>query len=315
MARVDRHYKYTLVSEALTVGTVTENTINNGVALRSGTYMKEYVIPFAKRVCKELRVRMILRDSRSYWIYRDDCPYTLGWVGYGDYRDGGDGTLMYVVQARTIVNGKYNPYSSQYFMKMSTNVGVALRNARTFIRMMSPQELAGIHLKNASDAVDRVIEVAKAEFSEIRNKVIGEVGYSSQPNKGSTLLNELRHLMNSNHEFIDASFNDNLTTFFAKQDELIRLHNRTVPMWFIRVYDRMEQQVFDVIAVDKAKYSSSGYITVSRPEISNDVSRYTADNLPEEIMQKLSVLNILQAGDYVDDVGFSAGEGMFYVMQ
>ena len=317
MARVDRHYKYTLVSEALTVGTVTENTINNGVALRSGTYMKEYVTPFAKRVCKELRVRMILRDSRSYWIYRDDCPYILGWIGYGDYRDGGDGTPMYVVQARTIVNGKYNPYSSQYFMKMSTNVDVALRNAKKFIRMMSPQELAAIHMQDASDAVDSVVEAAGNQFTEIRKKVIDfpVIGHSLQPNEGSILLNELRHLMNSNHEFIDASFSDNLATFFAKQDELIRLRNRIVPMWFIRVYDRMEQQVFDVIAVDKAKYSSSGYITVSRPEISNDVSRYTADNLPEEIMQKLSVLNILQAGDYVDDVGFSAGEGMFYVVQ
>ena len=284
----------------------------------AGTYMEEYVTPFAKRVCKELRVRMILRDSRSYWLYRDDCPYILGWIGYGDYRDGGDGTPMYVVQARTIVNGKYNPYSSQYFMKMSTNVDVALRNAKKFIRMMSPQELAAIHMQDASDAVDSVVEAAGNQFTEIRKKVIDVVGHSLLPNEGSTLLNELRHLMNSNHEFIDASFSDNLATFFAKQDELVRLRNRIVPMWFIRVYDRMEQQVFDVIDIDKAKYSTSVHIIASRPaniKISDDVSRYTADNLPEEIMQKLSVLNILQAGDYVDDVGFSAGEGMFYVVQ
>jgi hypothetical protein len=49
--------------------------------------------------------------------------------------------------------------------------------------------------------------------------------------------------------------------------------------------------------------------------MSDDVSRYTADDLPEEIMQKLSVLNILSKDDYVDDVGFSAGEGMFYVVR
>lgn len=294
------NYEYKLVSDALTAGgTVTDNT--NGVT---------YVTPFAERVCKELRVKMHARDSRSYWIYRDDCPYVLGWVAYGDYRDGGDGTNMYVVQARTIVNGKYAEYSKQYFMKMSTNFDVAVRNAKKFIRMMSPQELAGTRMRDASNAVDGVVDVAKTEFSEIRNKVIDVESslYSSRTNEGSSLLNELRHLMNSNHEFIDTMFGENLATFFAKQEELVRLRNRTVPMWFVRVYDRMEQQVFDVIDIDKAESAYGA-------EISDDVKRYTADTLPEDIMQKLSVLNILQANDYVDDVGFSAGEGMFYVVR
>ena len=293
-------YEYKLVSEALTTGgTVTDNT--NGCM---------YATPFAERVCKELRVKMHPRDRASYWIYRDDCPYVLGWVAYGDYRDGGDGTNMYIVQARTIVNGKYAEYSNQYFMKMSTNFDVAVRNAKKFIRMMSPQELAGTRMRDASNAVDGVVDVAKNEFSEIRNKVIDVESslYSSRTNEGSSLLNELRHLMNSNHEFIDTMFGENLATFFAKQEELVRLRNRTVPMWFVRVYDRMEQQVFDVIDIDKAESAYGA-------EISDDVKRYTVDTLPEDIMQKLSVLNILQANDYVDDVGFSAGEGMFYVVR
>ncbi len=293
-------YDYKLVSEALTKGgTVTDNT--NGCV---------YVTPFAERVCKELRVKMHPRDARSYWIYRDDCPYCLGWVAYGDYRDGGDGTNMYVVQARTIVNGKYAEYSKQYFMKMSTNVDVAVRNAKKFLRMMSPQEIAGTRLRDASNAVDGVVDAARTEFTEIRNKVIDvETSlYSSRTNVGSALLNELRHLMNSNHEFVDADFGQNLTAFFTKQDELTALQNRTVPMWFVRVYERMGQQMFDVLTIDNAE-------STYRAQMSDDVSRYTADDLPEEIMQKLSVLNILSKDDYVDDVGFSAGEGMFYVVR
>ena len=293
-------YDYKLVSEALTKGgTVTDNT--NGI---------EYVTPFAERVCKELRVKMHPRDARSYWIYRDDCPYCLGWVAYGDFRNGGDGTDMYVVQSRTIVNDKYSDYSSQYFMKMSTKIDVAVRNAKKFLRMMSPQEIAGTRLRDASNAVDGVVDAARTEFTEIRNKVIDvETSlYSSRTNTGSALLNELRHLMNSNHEFIDADFGQNLTTFFTKQDELTALQNRTVPMWFVRVYERMGQQMFDVLTIDNAE-------STYRAQMSDDVSRYTADDLPEEIMQKLSVLNILSKDDYVDDVGFSAGEGMFYVVR
>tara|TARA_R110000764_G_scaffold173230_1_gene259959 strand:+ start:1625 stop:2503 length:879 start_codon:yes stop_codon:yes gene_type:complete len=289
-------YEYQLVSDALT-NSPKEMLDNEATTL-------------AARVCKELRVKMHPRNSASCWIYREDCPYILGWVGFGDYRDGGDGTPMYVVQARTIVNGKYAEYSKQYFMKMSTNFDVAVRNAKKFIRMMSPQELAGTRLRDASNAVDSVVDAAKGEFTEIRNKVIDveQSLYSSRTNEGSTLLNELRHLMNSNYEFIDAMFGERLTDFFAKQDELNRLKGRTVPMWFVRVYERMDQQMFDVIDIDNAE---SSY----KVEISDDVKRYTTDTLPEDIMQKLSVLNILQANDYVDDVGFSAGEGMFYVVR
>jgi len=292
-----RYGKHTLVSAALT------NTTKIGY--------NQYITPFALRVCKELRVKMHPRSDLSYWIYRDDCPYVLGWVGFGDYRDGGDGTLMYVVQARTIMNRKYSDYSDQYYMKMSINVDVAVRNAKKFIRMMPPQELADSRMRDVSSAIGDVLGKVRTEFGEIRSKVmdVGSSLYSSgQTNMGSSLLNELRHLINSNHNFVDATFGDHLTDFFVKQDELHRLKERTVPMWFVRVYERMNQQVFDVVSIDKAE-------STYHPEISDDAERYTADTLPEDIMQKLSVLNILQANDYVDDVGFSAGEGMFYVVR
>ncbi len=318
MTSTSMNYDYKLVSEALTSSPVTAST--------SARY-NEYITPFAKRVCKELRVRMIGRDPASYWIYRDDCPYVLGWVGFGDYRDAGDGTPMYVVQARTITNGKYAPYNSQFFMKMSTKFNVALRNAKKFIRMMSPQELAGTRMRDASNAVDNVVEVAMNEYNEIRAKVIDVSGmYSttlheraSRSSDSSILLNELRHLMNSNHEFIDASFSNDLVTFFAKHDELNRLSTRIVPMWFVHVYDRMEQQVFDVVNIDeitrKHRATFAGIPVTIVADTGAEVTRYTPDTLPEEIMQKLSVLNILQANQYVDDVGFSAGDGMFYVLR
>tara|TARA_R110002167_G_scaffold257539_2_gene464065 strand:+ start:3026 stop:3682 length:657 start_codon:yes stop_codon:yes gene_type:complete len=218
---------------------------------------------------------------------------------------------MYVVQARTIVNGKYSDYSDQHYMKMSTNVDVAVRNAKKFIRMMGPQELAASRMRDVSSAIGDVLGKVRTEFGEIRSKVmdVGSSLYSSgETNMGSSLLNELRHLINSNHNFVDATFGDHLTDFFVKQDELHRLKERTVPMWFVRVYERMNQQVFDVVSIDKAE-------STFHPEISDDAERYTADTLPEDIMQKLSVLNILQVNDYVDDVGFSAGEGMFYVVR
>ena len=293
-------YTYTLVSDALTYA----SDINQSPRGETSALTWDVLEPFVVKVCKDMRVKACPKDWRSCYIYREDFPYVLGWIGYGDWRMSGSRTPMYIVQARTIDNGKYDTYSPQFFMKMSANFDVAVRNAKKFLRIMSPQELASTRLQDASNAVDNVVDVARTEFAEIRGKVIDlSEGYSvigSSTGQGSILLNELRHLMNSNHAFLDSTFGD-------KQAELIRLKTRVVPMWFVRVYERMDQQVFDVISVGKNR-------ELKMPT-SGDVTRYTTDTLPEDLMQKLSVLNILQANDYVDDVGFSAGDGMFYVVR
>jgi hypothetical protein len=293
-------YKYKLVSEALT-------DPDAKAELRGD--QQERAHRFAKAVCKHLSAKMCLKNSWSYWIYRDDCPYCLGWVAYGDFRYTGSTDNMYVVCSHNITNGKYNESAQQYYMKMSTNINTAVRNAKKFLRIMSPQEIAGIRLNRAQTAVQGVVTDAREEFIDIRNRIIDvETSlYSARMSRDSVLMTELRHLMNSNHKFIDPTFGENLTTFFAKWDELDTLQNRTVPMWFVRVYERTGQQMFDVVTIDNAEDSWKAKI--------GDVLRYTTDDLPEDIMQKLSVLNILEKDDYVDGVGFSAGEGMFYVVR
>ena len=47
-------------------------------------------------------------------------------------------------------------------------------------------------------------------------------------------------------------------------------------------------------------------------KVEDEFTRYT-DDLPEGIMGKVSVLTMVDSGIYVDDVGYRAGESMFYV--
>ena len=69
-------YKYKLVSEALT---------HLDAEGREPTAAKQdRAHRFAEAVCNHLSAKMCLKNSCSYWIYRDDCPYCLGWVAYGD---------------------------------------------------------------------------------------------------------------------------------------------------------------------------------------------------------------------------------------
>ena len=301
-------YEHKLVSEVLTKQ-------QEGVLTATDATACLATIDLRDRVKSAMRgLDFIDRNRQSVWVYRDDCPYVLGWIGFGDYRYGGDGTNMFVVQARTIENNKYAWGSNQFNMKMSANVEVALRNAKKYLRQYSPQELAMVNLRGVSDKVTGMADESCAKLRTAMSAVfdIGEIAIaidtSGSYNKTSTLALELQHLLNTEHEFLHPEFRRNLTTYFELKHDVDVLRDRTIPMWFVRVYERMGQQSFDVLSIDKpeSRYSV---------EISQDVHRYQSDDLPEDIMGKLSVLNILTDDQYVDGVGYRAGEGMFYVVR
>ncbi len=46
---------------------------------------------------------------------------------------------------------------------------------------------------------------------------------------------------------------------------------------------------------------------------SEGLKTYTDDTLPGELAGKLSVVNILSQDQYVEDVGYAVGDGMYYV--
>jgi tetrahydromethanopterin S-methyltransferase subunit F len=46
-----------------------------------------------------------------------------------------------------------------------------------------------------------------------------------------------------------------------------------------------------------------------------EIKRYTEAEMPEDILGKVSVLNITDVDEYVEDVGYNTGDGMFYVVK
>ena len=250
-------------------------------------------------------LQFIERNKKSLYIYRDDCPFVLGWIGYGDYRQGGDGTEMYVVHARTIQNGKYAEYHDPHFMKRSVNIDTALKSVKKYIRPYNPVEMAKLNMRDVANAIGEVSGAVTSKLSEIKNSIVDVRSYGD--NSQSRLFTELKHLLTTNHEFVDPSFGTALVDYFQTVEEANQYKGRSVPMWFVRVYERFGSQAFDVVSIDNAENWN--------PNIGDERNTYNADTLPEDIMGKLSVLNILNDEQYVDDVGYRAGEGMFYVVR
>lgn len=249
-------------------------------------------------------LQFIERNKNSLYIYRDDCPFVLGWIGYGDYRQKGSGSReMFVVYTRTINNGKYNMRNVQHYMKMSASIDTALKNVKRYIRPYSPSELAKINMSDVAGSILDTSSEVEQRLRDIQEGIVDVRSYGD--NSQSRLFTELKHLLTTNHTFVDPSFGTALADYFQVAEEAKQYKGRSMPMWFVRVYERLDTQMFEVVSIDNAENFF--------PNIGDEQRTYNADTLPEDIMGKLSVLSILDDNQYVDDVGYRAGEGMFYV--
>ena len=246
---------------------------------------------------------VVYSGGNKAWVYYPDEPYPMGYIGCGDFRTEVVGDDTYMVASRTITNDKYATYQDQHHMKMTVNINTAVRNAKRFLRNFSPREIARAHL---SSVTDKAKDSQSSVGTEYRNAMRTLFDHeSSQSNK---MLTELRNLMDTGHEFIDASFGVELTTMFSLLDEYKSLRDKPVHCYFVRVFEKFGKQTFDVCMVDDI------HTNTWNAKVSEDFQRYT-DDLPEYIMGKLAMLNMVENGTYVDDVGYRADDSVFYVVR
>ena len=70
------------------------------------------------------------REHREVHVYTEGQPFTMGYIGYGDWRDSGVENIDYYnVVSPNITNEKYS-YGDSCHRKMSTKLDVALKTAK-----------------------------------------------------------------------------------------------------------------------------------------------------------------------------------------
>lgn len=235
-------------------------------------------------------------NDPTLWCYYDDKPYTMGYIGYGDFNTHvSPEEEEFIVYASTIENGKYSMYSNPYFMKKTIHLDKALKNACRHLRNPTPYELADLHstdAKNKFDDVGREIEQRK---SRIVRDLFDE----------DKLSVELRAIVESGYEFINREVSEKINEFIAVYDEDRDRTKKELNVYHVRVYMEDDIQMFDVVPIDNLHKGAGA--------VEGTLETYTSDTLPEEIMGKISVLTMVDVEQFVDDVGYKDKSGCFYV--
>ena len=243
--------------------------------------------------------RTTRRGQNWAWVYMPEDHYAMGAVGYGNFSQNGRGGSTYAVRSNNITNNKYATGSKQRRMVMSKASLVAVKNAKTYLRKLSPQDLVKHTHEYVRDAIKDMRSNAR---SIVMKQEVELFGASLYGRKQSPVVVELKLLMERGHTFHNASMSDQLREYFAlmgEDDDTQQPYN----MLFVSVTRSGNKQRFDIVPVDKADHHWA---------TPGDAETYY-DNAPEHVLGRLAVLSMVENGTFVPGVGLKHTEGLFYV--
>lgn len=234
------------------------------------------------------------------WLMMPGQAFALGRIGYADYTNHSTGAYSYSVYSRTINNEKYRDGSDNFYRAMSSDIERAVKNAKKHLRMYSPVEFAQMTAREFTCDIEDGTHKVQSAYNKARHEV----------QASADLYREIKHLMESGYKFLSAEFTTLaaswMDTFKAWLDEQARI----IPACFVHVSVVRDEQTFEVVEIEDAKGKLGNYAQVwadTKPK------RYKSEDLPEDIMGKLSVLSLLEVGQYTGGVGKRVGETMFWV--
>lgn len=255
-------------------------------------------------------ITFIQRTRTSSWVIRDDCPWAIGFIAYTDNRESkvGGWKPTYCVHAWSIINDKYSSGSTNRHTKTSTNFDTALKLAKTYLRRPPPATLASVRQGTLQKGMRDEFEKVRKGANETATKVVDIVTniYGSSRNHNKRLYKELKNLLDMGHSFLDPEFKSDVEAMVLADETLGSATIEDVPFYCVMTYESRNQTVFDVVKGKQVNPYSA--------DLEQAYLRYTEDKLPEDITRKLAVLQMLDSEDFVDGVGVSAGNGVYYVV-
>jgi hypothetical protein len=231
-------------------------------------------------------------------LFYEDCPYTIGTIEvcHGDSK-------RYRFRSGRVTNAKYKNQTwqstSRFYQMDGSDMGSFGKRVAALCTPFSFQVLSHLF------------------FSPIRNqskKAIDETVYATQKlislvQNPDVLQREVENLINQGVTFMTPEFNEFIEKFKEAKQASIHEQHRSVPVYFIRVVTRGDQQFVEVLNVQNVRGSLDYPVLVD----SEPMLRLHIDDVPEDVMGKLSVLMITDVGVHINTVGVRISDTYFWV--
>jgi hypothetical protein len=288
------------------VSKILDRTMTLEEILSGSKHDNTFIIPELHEYVKELLayspgLKFARKHDHELWVYLEDNPYVLGYIGWADYQEWVSGEKKYMVASRNICNEKYASYNDQHSMHTSINLKTILSKAKKAMRPINPIEIAEMEVRSIEDKFKRGVN----DKSNIADNLWSKIRFDED----DALKREFRNILKSDYKFVQPELKHKLQECFEAIDASKEAKAKTLHVHFVRAYDKYGdgELHFEVIDVNNLQNNT--------PQVVKEIKRYTEAEMPEDILGKVSVLNITDVDEYVEDVGYNTGDGMFYVVK
>jgi hypothetical protein len=252
-----------------------------------------------------LKVTQVAANTKL-WVYHPDETYMRGYIGYGDFRQDPETRVdTYWVFSRNIQNNRYNWGDGQY-MRNSKKLDKAVQIAAMALSPWTMEEIGKMTWDDMREARSKENDRLIDESRDIIKPYLDNT-YSHRMEGFKTLLDELENLVaegnrGSPYKWLNDSFGGDLRKYFELRRKNNSILNRTDYDMVMAWVERNELQTATMDSNDSWGYrEGSGHKT------------YPLDDIPEDLMGKMSVLHNVDQETYIPDVGVRVAEGVYYV--
>jgi hypothetical protein len=293
-----------------TVAEAQKIAVPSPVGNATNRYELDWFIKEIKKAFRGCEVRpdhdsSITHRDTVYYVYYPEDEYTMGWieVGFCHTKE----KIVYSVYSRDITNNKHTNYSSEFRTKVTALQGQAIQNAKKYLRRFTHREVVLASAGPCRTVVRNAVEDTTNKYCTAWRQLFGADLNNTHEKTVTPMLNEMYTLLDTGHEFLDKTIPDNLTSLRVTKEVKDQSDaDANMPMYAVRVYERLGKQAFDVCPLED--------LTLMARNAKLEFATYY-DDLPEGVLGKLSTLSICEDGAYVPQVGYRHSEGVFYVTQ
>ncbi len=230
-----------------------------------------------------------LDGQHRCWVYYPHETFVRGELY--DYKS----ENAYAVVSRTIENGRYASYNSEHYMQWSGKLATAVKKAAAALAPWSVYEIATVHCRDYEISRDEQVKESDGKLAQL----FRELG-AGQNTMAWRALQSMTDLIP------DLDVRSKIQDITRQREDLDSLTSVGTNPMFVHICE--DHRGNQRLATLKIQTHYTAIQTDEQPQYLNELSDGYSD-----LVGKISVLNMMQVGEYVTGVGLKADEDMFYV--
>ncbi len=271
-------------------------------------------LAFIDAVRKKLRGIQFRQNGLAYWAYYPDELFARGLISFADVRESygtGERKPTYNVRSPYIENNKTDVWNPDLFFRLSSvNINTAVRNAVKYLREYTPVDIIRVTVDRARDERNRVSHEEMDDIRRLSSKVCGSLVMDK------SLRNELMHLYNAGHQFVDPEYGSNVAEYFTKHAAHVENEKTGVSYTFVYVKTingRHEFTCIDIDDINSVADNAARAMYRSSEEEALDANARVTYELPDDVLSKVSVLTVGDNNNFLDGIGYKYCDEVYYV--